>query len=149
MDWPLVWMWRWHGARTNQQFVMIGMGAGRLGVVTPLAHEAAMDHGTDIAARDADIGKLAVIHVAEFMADAAALVPRTGGINNGLCNHLGISWIGCLIKSRNFLSGRLTVALAGQMMVRCVRRLGGNMAFSGNLTSAKMVLLLCVLHIAK
>ena len=42
-------------------------------------HETAADHSVDVIARDANVGKLAVAHGAELVADTVAVVPRADG----------------------------------------------------------------------
>ena len=49
----------------------------RVRLVAAAAHQTAADHGVDIAARDADVGKLAGVHGAELTADKATVVPCT------------------------------------------------------------------------
>jgi hypothetical protein len=57
--------------------------AGRLGVGPPSALKVATHNGVNIAARNADIGELAIAHVAEFIAGTAAIEPRTKDIDKG------------------------------------------------------------------
>ena len=51
------------------------------------AHETAADHRVDVIARDVDVGKLAVAHGAELIADTAAVVSRADGRKQGIGKH--------------------------------------------------------------
>jgi hypothetical protein len=56
-----------------------------------------MNNGVNIAARNTDIGKLAVAHAVELIVDAGTVAPRTKGIYKGKTIHLCISWIGFFV----------------------------------------------------